>query len=268
MSGSIQAFPDGTQVRQEPKENLPKPRSFELTKFWWRFRQCGKYWLRGVYFPLLSAGALFGFLSIPFFIFFMSAFAGQKGMLDESRVIFATGLAAIFALPFWAIINLFSAPVRVILEERKSGAWNGKRFVYYQPKLIGITEVSPVDNGKYAKLDVENIPSGVVVDYKLEVEGAARCVNCIIFGAYFITPQMELLKSFHFALRGRVVLPKNRALRLLSYSPEKTLPVIIRAYAIAWEHDPNVLMEYTDEGKGFRFLVGPPGSNRDEQKGA
>jgi hypothetical protein len=260
---AVQVFPDGWHVRVDKPEEFPRQRSPFFTKARWRARRCGSLCLKALYAPIFSAGALFGFLTIPFFIFFVFVLTGTKGMMDKALVMTASALAVICTLPVWAVLNLLLAPIRAIAEEQKLGGWHGNRFIYYEPKLLGAAVCSPSDNGKYAEIPVKDIPPGAVIDYKIEIEGPANRINCILFGAYFFAPAIETLKSSHFALSGRVVVKKRQMVQLLSYSQPDTLSAIIRVYAISWEVDPTLAMEYTDQSKGLRFVIRPP-----EQKDA
>jgi len=258
---AVQVFPDGFQVRQESPDNLPKQRGFLFTKSWWRFRHCLRLCLRGIWAPLISPGALFGFLTIPFLMFFIFVLAGKAEMMEKLGLLFASTLAVVATLPVWAVLNLIVAPFRAVADERKTGDWQGQRFIYYEPKLLATSVFSPDDNGKYAEIRGEGIPPGAVIDYKIEIEGPANRITCLVFGTYFFAPAIETLKAGRFALRGRVVLRKDGTLRLIGYSLPGTLRAIVRVYALSWEWDSGLLMEYTDESKGLRFVIRPPGTD-------
>ena len=90
------------------------------------------------------------------------------------------------------------------------------------------------------------MPAGAVVDYKIEIDGPVDRVSSIVCGAYYVYPLSEMLQSSRYALRG-------------------TVPVLIRVYALSWAVDPSLLLEFTDQSKGVRIVVGPPnasGKNR------
>ena len=115
------------------------------------------------------------------------------------------------------------------------------------------------------------MPAGAVVDYKIEIDGPVDRVSSIVCGAYYVYPLSEMLQSSRYALRGKVVVRKDGTLRLKCHSLPGTVPVLIRVYALSWAVDPSLLLEFTDQSKGVRIVVGPPnasGKNKISDRGA
>jgi len=252
-------FPADIQFMQPSEKNKPRAIGSPRAARWAvRAAMFVRVWFRGFCAPIFNSSSLFSFLTIPFFIFFISVFAGKKGMTDEARVIFSAALAAISALPVWALINLILAPFRTAAEERKLGSWHGNRFVYHTPRSVLTTEWSPANNGTYREFLVPDIPEGAVIDYKIEITGPPTKINCVVFGAYYMRPVEQVLKEMRFASHGRVVLQKKRRLQLLCHSDPSSIPTIVNVAILAWEMDPTLSLEYTDHNTQARFVVRPP----------
>jgi hypothetical protein len=237
-------------------KDLPVRRSLHATIIRWRARAIWKYWLKTLYSPILSASSFFSFLTVPFTLFFILAFAGEKAASDRSTLFAAGALATIFALPVWAAVVALAAPFRVLGEEHKIGGWKDNKFIYLERKLLVTTEVEAGDN--QVNFDVKDIPAGAVVDYRIDIEGPASRLNCVIFGAYYVRPIEEIMEWTRFALEGKAVVRKNKTLSLLCRSAAQTVPAIVRVYALSWAIDPNISMEYTDQKIGVRLVIAPP----------
>lgn len=251
---AVQLLPASFQAMADP--SLP-PRHELTAAIWrWRLRACWKRWFTDLYAPLVSMTALFGFLTIPFLLFFLLAFGGEKAMLDRSTLFGASALATIAALPIWALILAIVAPFRVIAEEKKLGGWQGSKFIYLAPKLITTAEAQAGDGTIEFKVD--DIPPGAVIDYRIEVEGSAARFNGVVFGAFFVRPIKDIFDTTRFTPRGKVVLRKDRSLRLLCRLTAASLPMIVRVYALSWEIDRTFCLEYTDQSKDTRIVIRDP----------
>jgi hypothetical protein len=193
-------------------------------------------------------------------MFFVTAFLGQKGLTARVDTMGATALATIGALPIWALINLVIAPIKALKAERELGSWQGARFVYREPQLVLTCEWSPIDNGKFVPTTLK-VEEGLLIDYRIEVDGPTERINCILLGAYFFRPLEDVLRTARFDRRGRVVVKRDGTVGLHCYSLPNTLPALIRVYVLAFENDPKVLMDYTDQRTQTRFVVAPPESN-------
>jgi hypothetical protein len=213
--------------------------------------------LQGLYSPVINASAFFGWITIPFALFFVSAFLGERGVASRIDTLGAGALSTIAAMPIWAVFNLLVAPFRVRNLEQKEGKWTDGRFVFTQPKLAHSLEWRPSDNDRVATFD-SRIDGGVLVDYRVEIDGPADRINCLVIGAYYFRPLAEVLQTVRFDLRGRAVVRKDGTLSLLCHSQPNTLPVIVRVYLLAMECDPQILMDYTDLHTQTRFVLGPP----------
>ncbi len=62
-------------------------------------------------------GRFFGLIIIPFSLFFISGFLGDKGLTSRIGALGATTLSTLAALPIWAIINLIVAPIKALKAE-------------------------------------------------------------------------------------------------------------------------------------------------------
>jgi hypothetical protein len=190
-------------------------------------------------------------------MFFLSAFLGQKGVTARIDNIGATALSTIAALPIWALINLIIAPFKAAKAEAELGDWQGARFVYRQPQLAITCEWMPTDNGKFVPIKLK-IDGGLLIDYRIEVDGPTDRINCIVLGAYFFRPLEKILSTARFDCRGRAVVKKDGSVGLHCHSSPDTLPALIRVYVLAFENDATVLMDYTDQRTQTRFVVAPP----------
>jgi hypothetical protein len=251
---AVQLVPVSFQVMGD--KSLPARRGLRSTVWRWRGRRCFKLWLSDFYAPLVSMSALFSFLTIPFLLFFLLAFGGDKAVVDRSTLMGATALATIAALPVWAVLIAIITPFRILAEEKKVGGWQGSKFIYLEPKLIVTAEVQAGDG--MVEFKVEGIPEGTVIDYRVDVEGAPERLNCVLFGAFFVRPIEEILSTTRFAPRGKVVLRRGHSLRLMCRTPDNSVPMIVRVYALSWEIDRTFALEYTDQGKGVRILIRDP----------
>jgi hypothetical protein len=213
--------------------------------------------LRGLYSPIANAGAFFGLITIPFLLFFLSAFLGQKGVSGRIDTMAATVLSTIAALPIWALINLVIAPIKALNAERQLGSWQGARFLYREPQLVLTCEWRAEDNGKFVPIPLK-IDGGLLIDYRIEVDGPTQRINCIVLGAYFFRPSDEVLRTARFDLRGRAVVKKDGSVGLHCFSLPDTVPALVRVYVLAFENDPTKLMDYTDQRTQTRFVVASP----------
>lgn len=251
-------FPPDMQMMGPPPHERPPVRSPFMAKLLSRARRTTQAFLHGVFAPVTNYSALFSFLIIPFFIFFTLVFAGKKGFQTEVVSLGAWIFAAVAAFPVWILVSAAFAPFRAISAERSLGHWRANRFVFHEPRHAATIEWSPDDNGKALTFEFRDAEAGALLDYKIEVDGAASRINCIVFGANFFRPADEVLKHIRFATHGRVVLKKNRTLQLLCYSEPSTLRSTIRVYILGWEVDPSVLLDYTDLRTNTRFVMSPP----------
>lgn len=236
---------------------LPTQRSLARTKWFWRAKEGRRIWFRSLYAPFLSTGALFGFLTVPIFLFFVFALFGEKAVIERSQFAVTTLLAAIFTFPAWAVLNAIATPFRVIAAEGEVGAWDGARFIYLEQKLLSTSEFRNEGGPGEAIFHVNDIPAGAVIDYRIEIEGPAERLNCILFGASFIAPISEMIKTTRFAPQGRVVLRKDNSLRLICYSQPGTIPAQIRVYASLGRSIPR--SRSSTPTNGVRIVIRPPG---------
>jgi hypothetical protein len=172
----------------------------------------------------------------------------------------ATVLSTIAALPIWALINLVVAPIKALNAEKSSGTWQGARFLYREPQLVLTCEWEPKDNGKFVPIPLK-IDGGLLVDYRIEVDGPVERINCIVLGAYYFRPVEDVLRTARFDLRGRAVVKKDGSVGLHCYSRPDTLPALVRVYVLAFENDPMNLMDYTEQRTQTRFVVAPPAAD-------
>lgn len=256
----VEILPSGTQFMQPLDKDAVPRRTLRATRWRALLKPVWGLFINGLYSPVVNAGAFFGLITIPFSLFFVSAFLGDKGLTARIGTLGATALSTVAALPIWAIINLVVAPIRALMAEKELGSWKGARFVYREPQLVLTYEWTPNDNGQVIPIPLQ-IDGGLLVDYKIEIDGPASRINCIVLGAYYFRPLDEVMKSgTRFDLRGRVVVKKDGTIGLLCYSLPDTLPALVRVYVTAFENDPGVLIDYTDLRTQTRFVLAPPGA--------
>jgi hypothetical protein len=251
----ILVFPSGLQSGRVRGDWCELP-SVRIAKIKSRARAWGRLWLEGLWSPLISANALFAALTAPLALFFGYLLMGPKKMIDKSEMLTIGALAAIAALPIWAAIHAFIiAPARVIASERLLGTWHGDRFIYHKPVQVFTTQWSPSDNGRPKEFKISDVEPGAVVDYKIEIDGPANRLNCIVLGAYMFSPLDGILPLARFALEGRVKLGKGRRLTLLCHSLPNTVPAIVRVSILGWAVDPTTCVDYTDTRTQARIVI-------------
>ncbi len=59
--------------------------------------------------------------------------------------------------------------------------------MYKQPQLVLTHEWRPNDNGKAVAIPLQ-IDGGLVIDYKIEIDGPVGRINCVVLGASFFRP--------------------------------------------------------------------------------
>lgn len=221
----------------------------------WRAQHLWRIFLQGLCSPFFNAGALFGFISLPFFLFFVFLFVGSEGMLDESIILVASSLALLATLPAWALINLVIAPFRRRHAERREGTWQGARFLFNERKHLFTCEWTGNDNGSAKDFTVHNAPKDALIDYIVETEGANKLIKCMVIGRYYFWPIEDILKLWDPAPMGRVRLRRGRRLRLYCHTPKNATPTIVRIYAMAWDIQPTILLEYSDRRTDARMVM-------------
>jgi hypothetical protein len=259
----VSIFPPNMQFMGPNESDVPPRRSGVATKWRARRKPLWGIFVRGIFSPIVNAGAFFGLVTIPFLLFFLSAFLGEKGLTTRIDTLGATTLATIGALPLWALINLVMAPIAALRAEKNSGSWQGFRFIYREPQLVLTTEWRPSDNGNFVSIPLK-IDGGLLIDYRIEVDGPQDRINSLVLGAYFFRPLEDVLRTTRFNLRGRAVVKKDGSVGLHCYSLPDTLPALVRIYALAFENDPTIHMDYTDERTQTRFVLAPPAETNPE----
>jgi hypothetical protein len=257
MKRGVQILPTGTQFMGPVDKDTPPKHSLSATKWRARIKPVWGIFVRGLFSPVVNAGAFFGLLTIPFSLFVISAFLGDKGLTSRIDNMGATMLSTIAALPIWAVINLLIAPFKAYAKEMELGSWNGARFVYREAQLVLTREWRPADNGMFMPVPVP-VDAGLLVDYRIDVDGPTERINCVVLGAYFFRPLDDILRSVRFDRRGRAVVKKDGTVGLHCYSLPDSLPALIRVYVLAFENDPGILMDYTDLRTQTRMVLAPP----------
>lgn len=207
--------------------------------------------------PLFSGRAMFGYLASIVGLFFIIVYLDDKTASDSVSKIAVGFVSTVVASVIWAIVLIISIPFKVRKEMTSVGKWSGDRFVYKEPKRIFTKEWNPADNGIYPLFSCPDAYPDSVVDYRIEIDGPAERVNCILVGAYYIHPIADALQVARFDLRGRVRLRKDRQLGLACFSKPDTLPAIIRVYMLAWEIDPTTRLDYTELRTQTRLVLRP-----------
>ena len=205
--------------------------------------------MRRRYFNSLHKGLGFGCCS---------SFFGPKKLTDMSTGAAAAIAGFAAAMVCWAVIQAIVAPGRILKTEKSIGTWQGNRFVFNEAQRVFTTEWSPADNGTWETISIPDIESDALVDYQIEVDGAASRLNCLVIGAYYFSPVQEIIQSTRFALNGRVRLKKDHSIALHCYSRPDTIPAIVRVYILAWEIDHKVLLDCTDLSSNSRVVLAPP----------
>ena len=91
------------------------------------------------------------------------------------------------------------------------------------------------------------IDEGLLIDCRIDIDGPTEPINGIVLGAYFFRPLDDVLRTAKFDRRGRALVKKNGSVGLHCHSLADTLPVLVRVYVLAFEDDPTILMDYTDQ---------------------
>lgn len=260
-------FPKGTQFLRTKGSEDPRIKNPKTIRFFWRLSRFLPLWVRGTFSPFYESSALFQFLTLPIFIFVASIVLGEDGMSDEINTLATAGIAAFLALPIWILIQLVVTPIKQRKLEREEGEWNGDRFVYHEPRRVLTCEWSTEENGHVRVFDVPDVPDGALVDYKIDLDGPADRIGCMVVGDFYFVPYEPLLKERRFAPRGKVRLRPGRLLGLACHSQKSTLPAIVRVYLLAWEINFDVCLEHTDPTTKTRYVLSPPDDEHsDEQK--
>ena len=256
----VQIFPSDTQFMGPLDKDIPTRRSTERIKLRSRLRAMWSFFVRGLYAPIFNANAFFGLITIPFSIFFLSAFLGEKGVISRLDTLGATVLSTVAALPIWALVNVVWAYAKTISAERAAGTWQGPRFIFREPQLILTYEWRVTDNQGFVPIQLA-IDDGLLIDYRIDIDGAESRTNCLVMGAYFFRPIEAVLRIARFDRRGRAVVKKDRTVGLHCYLLPDTLPTQLRVYMLAFENNHQTLMDYTETRTETRIVVEAPKSS-------
>src|SRR5436189_787262 len=121
-------FPVKFQLRQD--KELPPVRTFAATKRHWRAREIWRAWLRSLWAPFVSGGALFGYLSVLISLVAIYRLLGEQAMIERSLGMLNSVWPALLSLPVWAIGCALYSPFSAVAAERKKGGWDGERLIY------------------------------------------------------------------------------------------------------------------------------------------
>ena len=241
----------------QPHE-MPVRLTSASAKFYFRRKRGTRLFRQQLFSPIFSASGFFGFLAQGIGLFLVFAFFNSKKTFEASTK-FVVGVVAFFAaIGCWAILQLVATPFRHLREERRCGKWHGDRFVYTQPQHLLTKEWTPVDNGNLEYFDVPDVPPDALVSYKIEIEGSAERVNCVLLGAYYFSPVAQMFENARFAQHGKVRLRKDGNLLLHCLVLPNTVPAVIRVSMLAWEIDNSTLLDYTDTKSETRIVLRPP----------
>lgn len=258
MTKGIQIFPSGLEAMGPPDNEIPWKLSPGEAKLIFRLMIGLRLFWKGFISPIFNASAFFGFIAQAIGLAFLYALLGQKKLLEltTNAVVGITAFSA--AMTCWAAIQAITAPFKIAQFEKSLGTWSGNRFIYKQAQHVFTKEWSPTDNETLSYFSVPDAIPDALVDYRIEIDGPAERLNCMVFGAYYFRPVAEMLKSARFSLHGRVRLRKDRQLLLNCLSMPDSVPAIIRVYILSWEINHSILLDYTDLRSDTRIVLGPP----------
>ena len=249
-------IPSGVQFLGPPKPpRIRSPRSAKCRcnlALYWRV-----FW-EGFSSPIFNGQAAFQFVVSAVGAVALFVLVGRKMLTDTANTTAAAIAAFAVAMVVWALIQAVATPFRAKTVERQQGRWIGNRFIYNEPKHVFTTEWTPAKNGQHETFEVPDAAPFAVVDYRIEIDGPADHLRCMVVGSYYFSPLKDILTLWEPALHGRVMLKKRRKLDLHCYAHPQTLPAIIRVYILAWEIDRDFLMDYTDQRTATRFELKPP----------
>jgi len=254
----VRIFPPDIQFMGPFDEDMPDTLGPAEIRSRVRRRMGWRLYRESLLSPLLNAKAVFGYLASVIGLFLLFSFLGEKAATDRVSQVVVGVIASAAALVMWALVLALTIPSKVRKEEKALGEWVGNRFVYREPRLALTKEWSPKDNGAYPLFPFGDAYPGVLLDYRIDIDGPANRLNCCVVGAYFFSPIDPVLESARFDLRGRVRLRKDGQLGLACYAMPDTLPAIIRVYILAWEIDPTLQLDYTDLRTETRIVLRPP----------
>ncbi|HKA77112.1 MAG TPA: hypothetical protein VKD19_08405 [Pseudolabrys sp.] len=257
---AVPVFPSGRQALGPLPKDMAKKSNPSTAKLRFRTRLCFHLFWNGFISPIFNAAALFQFIAQAIGFWALFILFGPKKLTEMT-----TGAAAAFAgfagaMVCWTAIQAFLAPMRIQKEEKSIGTWQGNRFVFNEARRVFTTEWSPADNGTYQTIVIPDVESDALVDYRIDIDGPASRLNCLILGAYYFSPVQEIVRSTRFAPSGRVRLKKDHSVTLHCFSKPDTVPAIVRVYILAWEVDHKILLDYTDLSGDSRVVLAPPAS--------
>jgi len=261
MAKGVLLFPKDVQICGPKKQpRIGKPHRAKLRSraaLYWRV-----FW-EGFASPIFNSQAVFQFIATMLGLFVLFALVGRKMMPDTATTTVAAAIAFAAAMAVWALIQAIAMPFRARAAEATEGRWVSGRFVYNDARRVFTTEWNPSKNGHHETFVVpSDIQQYAVVDYKIEIDGPADRLRCLIIGSYYFSPMHDVLSLWEPAMHGRVVLKKGRKLDLYCLSQPDTIRAIVRVSILAWEIDQNLGMEYTDQRTQTRIVMQPPWAER------
>lgn len=258
MAKGIKIFPSGLQAMGPPDNEIPLKLSPLQAKFAFRLVLGARSFWSGLISPVFNPSAFFGFIVQGIGVAVLYFLLGPSKLLEITTSTVAGLIAFSAAMACWAVIQVIMTPFKVMRIEKSLGTWAGNRFIYHQPRHVLTKQWAPEDNETVFAFIVPGVVPDALVDYKIEIDGPADRLNCMIIGAYYFRPIAEALTLGRFGLHGRVRLRKDRQLVLSCFSTPNSVPAIIRVYVISWEIDHSVLLNYTDLRSDTRVVLGPP----------
>lgn len=263
----VQIFPASTQFMGPLDKDVPEDLPPAEVKQRVQRRIAWALYRRSLLSPFFNAKAVLSYLTSIIGLFFLFSLLGEKAATDRVSQVAVGIISAVAASTVWAVVLAIANPSRVRKEQKTVGEWIGNRFVYREPRLVFTKEWSPKDNGVYPLFEFGEAYPGALLDYRIDIDGPADRLNCVVLGAYYFSPVEPVLTSVKFDLRGRVRLRKDNQLGLACHALPDTLPAIVRVYILAWEIDPNTQLDYTDLRSQTRFVLRPPNGTVGTQNG-
>ncbi len=179
--------------------------------------------------PFHDPAAILRLLSTPIFLWLVFLASGFSLVSEEALVSWAAMQALLYALPFFVVINIFTAFFSSGREIRDKGKWFEGRFVYHSPQHVFTTQVAPADDGLSLPFKVKDAEPNTFVQFKIEYD---RGLAVAAIGS-FIQPVHAMGASRKTAYGARIDAQRKTALSIKI--PENSDTTIIRVYAISWE---------------------------------
>jgi hypothetical protein len=209
-------------------------------------RRCARKWPKEAWAfflaPVFNSGQILTFAaaSIGLALILQTASPGERDVQASQWAVSVQAFA--YAVTGWAIISMICAPFVTIKKDKSKGSWMGRRRIYHEPVLVGVSVFTDQDGDKVATVKFDDAEPNSLVSYVIELDPpVSERASCYLEGA---PGQMEgILGSILSAKTG---LPgkvggqgSTRIAGMVAYLRVKldagTIPVTTRVYMTGFE---------------------------------